>query len=92
VTKLTNEKKRLNAEDELNKKRMAENEEKQRNIAKVEDETKKVERENKKLNKQQKTLKQQFERMEKDTQVRLCLTYNKIRLWIMSNQNWIAKR
>jgi hypothetical protein len=48
---------------------MEENKEKQRNIAKVEDETKKVERENKKLNKQQKTLKQQFERMEKDTQV-----------------------
>ncbi len=52
---------------------MAENEEKQRNIAKVDDEKKKVEREKRKLVKQKKTYEQQKERMEKDTQVLIIL-------------------
>lgn len=54
--KLTNEKNRLNAEDSLGKKRMAENEEKIRNIKKVEDETKKVTEELKNLHRKQKEL------------------------------------
>ncbi len=54
--KLTNEKNRLNAEDALGKKRMAENEEKIRNIKKVEDETKKVTEELRNLHRKQKEL------------------------------------
>jgi hypothetical protein len=57
--KLTNEKNRLNAEVETGKKRMDENEEKMRNIKKVEDETKRVTDQLKELSRVQRKLKGQ---------------------------------